>query len=123
MYNNQALNLRAAMAQAVEHFLGKEEVTGSNPVSSSRTARLKRALPFLFFCAFWLSTILRRQVYSLFFFPPRRKYRNSIPVCLRFFGIPFCISGIQSTNPCLLFFDTFFFPPVQIHKIKIIFTV
>ena len=26
------------MAQAVEHFLGKEEVTGSNPVSSSRKA-------------------------------------------------------------------------------------
>ena len=26
----------AAMAQEVEHFLGKEEVTGSNPVSSSR---------------------------------------------------------------------------------------
>ena len=25
----------AAMAQEVEHFLGKEEVTGSNPVSSS----------------------------------------------------------------------------------------
>ena len=24
------------MAQEVEHFLGKEEVTGSNPVSSSR---------------------------------------------------------------------------------------
>ncbi len=25
----------ATMAQEVEHFLGKEEVTGSNPVSSS----------------------------------------------------------------------------------------
>ncbi len=24
------------MAQEVEHFLGKEEVTGSNPVSSSK---------------------------------------------------------------------------------------
>ena len=26
----------AAVAQSVEHFLGKEEVTGSNPVSSSK---------------------------------------------------------------------------------------
>ena len=26
----------ATMAQEVEHFLGKEEVTGSNPVSSSK---------------------------------------------------------------------------------------
>ena len=33
VYNK--LLLSAAMAQEVEHFLGKEEVTGSNPVSSS----------------------------------------------------------------------------------------
>ena len=30
------------MAQQVEHFLGKEEVTGSNPVSSSTKERLNR---------------------------------------------------------------------------------
>ena len=31
----------AAMAQEVEHFLGKEEVTGSNPVSSSIYGHLR----------------------------------------------------------------------------------
>ena len=30
-----ALRVLAHIAQAVEHFLGKEEVTGSNPVMSS----------------------------------------------------------------------------------------
>ncbi len=30
------LNVSAHIAQSVEHFLGKEEVTGSNPVMSSR---------------------------------------------------------------------------------------
>ena len=30
--------LNAAMAQQVEHVLGKDEVTGSNPVSSSTAA-------------------------------------------------------------------------------------
>ena len=29
----------AAMAQQVEHVLGKDEVTGPNPVSSSKKAR------------------------------------------------------------------------------------
>ena len=30
-------NVYAHIAQAVEHFLGKEEVTGSNPVMGSRS--------------------------------------------------------------------------------------
>jgi hypothetical protein len=30
------MNVSAHIAQSVEHFLGKEEVTGSNPVMSSR---------------------------------------------------------------------------------------
>ncbi len=30
------MNIYAHIAQSVEHFLGKEEVTGSNPVMSSR---------------------------------------------------------------------------------------
>ena len=30
------MNVTAHIAQSVEHFLGKEEVTGSNPVMSSR---------------------------------------------------------------------------------------
>ena len=38
----------AAMAQQVEHVLGKDEVTGSNPVSSSRQKRNGSLLPFLF---------------------------------------------------------------------------
>ena len=29
------MNIYAHIAQSVEHFLGKEEVTGSNPVMSS----------------------------------------------------------------------------------------
>ena len=37
------------MAQEVEHVLGKDEVTGSNPVSSSMTAALTyRQSGFLF---------------------------------------------------------------------------
>ena len=40
--------MHAAMAQQVEHVLGKDEVTGSNPVSSSigRGASLKSDAPF-----------------------------------------------------------------------------
>ena len=40
----------AAMAQQVEHFLGKEEVTGSNPVSSS-TQKAHHLMCFLFVLA------------------------------------------------------------------------
>ncbi len=36
MYNNCAIEYCAAMAQSVERILGKDEVTGSIPVSSSR---------------------------------------------------------------------------------------
>ena len=36
------------MAQSAEHFLGKEEVTGSNPVSSSRERRLHMRPSFCF---------------------------------------------------------------------------
>ena len=42
----------AHVAQSVEHFLGKEEVTGSNPVmgSSSRAYKTNRIYEFLSFC-------------------------------------------------------------------------
>ncbi len=34
----------AHIAQSVEHFLGKEEVTGSNPVMGSSLASLQRGI-------------------------------------------------------------------------------
>ena len=34
-------NLQAHVAQSVEHFLGKEEVTGSNPVVGSITSQIR----------------------------------------------------------------------------------
>ena len=37
------------MAQQVEHILGKDEVVGSNPISSSRNGKLRLAV-FLFPC-------------------------------------------------------------------------
>lgn len=37
----QRLPLYAAVAQLVEHLLGKEEVTGSSPVSSYGRARCR----------------------------------------------------------------------------------
>ena len=40
MYNDFCLKKYADMAQAVEHVLGKDEVTGSNPVISSKKSRL-----------------------------------------------------------------------------------
>ncbi len=45
-YNNQRL-ADAAMAQLVEHVLGKDEVTGSNPVSSSKKERSENFVLFL----------------------------------------------------------------------------
>ena len=39
----------AAMAQLVERVLGKDEVTGSSPVSSSKKKEVNR-LGFTFFC-------------------------------------------------------------------------
>ena len=39
---------RAAMAQQVEHVLGKDEVTGSNPVSSSIKERKRKCLRSFF---------------------------------------------------------------------------
>ena len=36
----------AAMAQQVEHVLGKDEVTGPNPVSSSKKSEMFRHLAF-----------------------------------------------------------------------------
>ena len=42
------MNVSAHIAQSVEHFLGKEEVTGSNPVMSSRFS----AIAGLVFCLF-----------------------------------------------------------------------
>ncbi len=38
MYNNCAIKYCAAMAQSVERILGKDEVTGSIPVSSSKNS-------------------------------------------------------------------------------------
>jgi hypothetical protein len=35
------VKVQAHIAQSVEHFLGKEEVTGSNPVMSSTTVVVK----------------------------------------------------------------------------------
>ena len=50
MYNDFCLKKYADMAQAVEHVLGKDEVTGSNPVISSRKKQALRLL-FSFFPA------------------------------------------------------------------------
>ncbi len=36
MYNNSAIKYCAAMAQSVERILGKDEVAGSIPASSSK---------------------------------------------------------------------------------------
>ena len=41
------MNVSAHIAQSVEHFLGKEEVTGSNPVMSSRFIAVAGFLFFL----------------------------------------------------------------------------
>ena len=40
-YNNKVANIYAAMAQMVERVLGKDEVTGSIPVSSSKLDRVE----------------------------------------------------------------------------------
>ena len=37
------------MAQQVEHVLGKDEVTGSNPVSSSKRTNEESALSLVFY--------------------------------------------------------------------------
>ncbi len=42
----------AAMAQSVEHVLGKDGVTGSNPVSSSKKHRLRLVLGVFLFHTF-----------------------------------------------------------------------
>ena len=47
----------AVIAQLVEHFLGKEEVTSSNLVNSSRN----RTQFHLKLRAFWLSVFFRQQ--------------------------------------------------------------
>ena len=58
-----ALSLRelvdhAHIAQSVEHFLGKEEVTGSNPVMSSSTYDQARILiECKFKCIYWYSNM------------------------------------------------------------------
>ena len=45
--SNPFASANAAMAQQVEHILGKDEVTGSNPVSSS--IKKIQCLPLYFF--------------------------------------------------------------------------
>ncbi len=47
MYNNCAIKYCAAMAQSVERILGKDEVTGSIPVSSSKKFRTRKCAEFL----------------------------------------------------------------------------
>ena len=47
----------ADMAQQVEHVLGKDEVTGSNPVISSTKKQVER-LAFLYF---WQSIVFRES--------------------------------------------------------------
>ncbi len=49
------MNTSAHIAQSVEHFLGKEEVTGSNPVMSSRFG----LLVLIFYLVLYI-TLLRR---------------------------------------------------------------
>ena len=44
----ERLNKNAAMAQMVEHILGKDEVTGSIPVSSSKPRSNERV--FVLYC-------------------------------------------------------------------------
>ncbi len=49
MYNNCAIKYCAAMAQSVERILGKDEVTGSIPVSSSKNPTRFCEWDFYFF--------------------------------------------------------------------------
>ena len=49
----------AAMAQQVEHVLGKDEVTGSNPVSSSKNDK-PRFVVFLFIFTLNQSIIIKQ---------------------------------------------------------------
>ncbi len=48
MYNVFAIVYCAAMAQSVERILGKDEVTGSIPVSSSKTKSVHKRERILF---------------------------------------------------------------------------
>ena len=53
IYNKKSQNTKyATMAQEVEHVLGKDGVTGSNPVSSS-TMRTSFGKSFLSFATNW----------------------------------------------------------------------
>ena len=49
-YTYKVANKLAAMAQMVERVLGKDEVTGSIPVSSSMKKHLQKASAFSFIC-------------------------------------------------------------------------
>ena len=49
MYNNCAIKYCAAMAQSVERILGKDEVTGSIPVSSSKNRRISTEVRRFYF--------------------------------------------------------------------------
>ena len=51
-FNNCIITLafqNAAMAQVVEHVLGKDEVTGSNPVSSSKNTGISFGISVFLF--------------------------------------------------------------------------
>ena len=56
-YNNKVANIYAAMAQMVERVLGKDEVTGSNPVSSSKAESYHESGRILLFNALFFSKI------------------------------------------------------------------
>ena len=49
MYNITVANKYAAIAQSVECILGKDEVTGSNPVSSSKNRRISTEVRRFYF--------------------------------------------------------------------------
>ena len=51
-YNSNVAKINAAMAQVVEHILGKDEVTSSNLVSSSRKTLVRKNKSFLVIFAF-----------------------------------------------------------------------
>ncbi len=58
MYNNSAIKYCAAMAQSVERILGKDEVAGSIPASSSKRNRQFSSESCRFLLYYSLSTFL-----------------------------------------------------------------
>ena len=90
MYNDFCLKKYADMAQAVEHVLGKDEVTGSNPVISSKKAGFAPA----------------------FFFFPRAEYLFS--GFWAFYGLIHCV---QKYRKYLGYFSTLFILPEKMYNL------